>query len=116
MARPRIPNKDHSCIENKQDGRHSTSTDVFKDFALLAISSNLKIDSKAYRKAQGEFIVTEFKEYFGEPTKLLNWQKLCSDLGINGPLRSITQCKKVCYMFAKTLNGKDFRIVRADGS
>jgi hypothetical protein len=95
--------------------RDSTSTDVFKDFALLVISSNLKIDSKAYRKAQGKFIVTEFNEYFGEPTKLLNWEKLCSDLGINGPLRSITQCKKVRYTFAKTFNRKDFRIVRANG-
>ena len=45
--------------------RHSTSTDVFKNFALVAISSNLKPDTKAYRKAQGEFIVNEFDEYFG---------------------------------------------------
>ena len=71
------------------------STDVFENFTLLAISSNLKPDSKAYRKARGQFIVTEFDAYFGEPTKLLNWQKMCTDLGIEKPPKSITQCRKV---------------------
>lgn len=78
--------------------QHSTTTDVFKKFALLAELSNLKIDSNAYRKAQGKFIASEFDEYFGEPNKLRNWQKLCSDLGIDGPPTSITQCKKVRYL------------------
>src|ERR1700730_14738358 len=64
-------------------------------FALLATTRNLRPGTEKYRNARERFIVKEFDDYFGEDTKLGNWQKLCTDLGIEGPLRSITQCRKV---------------------
>jgi hypothetical protein len=67
------------------------------NFEVLAISRNLRPGSKAYRNARSRFIVNEFDEYFGEDTKLQNWQRLCTDLGIPGPPQSITQCRKVCW-------------------
>lgn len=47
------------------------------------------------KKERNEFIVEKFNNYFGEPTKLQNWQKLCTALRIEGPPTSITQCRKV---------------------
>jgi len=70
-------------------------------FALLATSRNLRPGTKKYRKARERFIVEEFDDYFGEDTKLGNWQKLCTDLGIEGPPRSITQCRRVCSVEEK---------------
>jgi hypothetical protein len=40
-------------------------------------------------------IVGEFDRYFGEVSKLENWQRLCVDIGIEDDLTSIKQCKKV---------------------
>jgi hypothetical protein len=42
-------------------------------------------------------IVKEFDVYFGNTSKLANWQMLCRDLGIEGEdeLNSITKCKQV---------------------
>lgn len=37
----------------------------------------------------------EFNEYFGNTTKLENWQRLCRDLGIEPVPGSITKCRKV---------------------
>lgn len=66
------------------------------NFAQLATTQNLQPGSKRYRKAQAQFIVAEFNAYFGEDTKLANWQKLCTDMGIEGPPRSINKCRKAC--------------------
>jgi hypothetical protein len=66
-----------------------------EEFENIALYANLKRGSRKYRNARNKFIVTEFDVYFGEATKLENWQKLCTDLGIEGPPPSIKQCRKV---------------------
>ncbi|KAL2139996.1 hypothetical protein VTI28DRAFT_4426 [Corynascus sepedonium] len=45
------------------------------------------------RKKKSRRIVEEFNTYFGAGT-LQDWQRLCRDVGINGDLPSITQCRK----------------------
>lgn len=40
-------------------------------------------------------IVREFERYFGNDTKLENWVRLCRDVGIEGELSSISNCKQV---------------------
>lgn len=42
-------------------------------------------------------IVAEFSAYFGDETKLQNWQRMCQDVGIEEDLLSITKCKKARY-------------------
>jgi hypothetical protein len=76
---------------------HSSSLgSLTVNFAHLATIQNLRPGTKRYRKAKSRFIVAEFDAYFGEDSKLGNWQKLCVDLGIEGPPQSITKCRKVC--------------------
>ncbi|KAF8848917.1 hypothetical protein BDZ45DRAFT_698001 [Acephala macrosclerotiorum] len=36
---------------------------------------------------------TQLSQYFGNPNKLKNWQRLCYYLGLKGGFNSITQCK-----------------------
>ncbi|KAG9237519.1 hypothetical protein BJ875DRAFT_369891 [Amylocarpus encephaloides] len=36
----------------------------------------------------------EFEVYFGDECKLVNWQRLACDLGLEGNFSSITQCRK----------------------
>jgi len=50
---------------------------------------------KNLKKAQIQ-IVTRWVEYFGEESKLENWQKLCHDLGVYPVPTSLTKCRKVC--------------------
>jgi hypothetical protein len=66
-----------------------------ESFAALTLQQGVVPGTKRYRRERDRFITNEFQEYFGEETKLLNWQKLCTDVGIEGPLKSITQCRKV---------------------
>jgi hypothetical protein len=40
-------------------------------------------------------IVGEFARYFGEESKLANWQRLCCDVGIEDDLPSVTKCREV---------------------
>jgi hypothetical protein len=76
----------------------SSAESLTHNFAFLATTQNLRPGTERYRKARERFIVQEFDDYFGEDTKLGNWQKLCIDLGIEGPPRSISQCRKVGLM------------------
>ncbi len=74
------------------------SSSLTDQFAHIAISQNLRTDSKKYRKARNQFIIAELETYMNENghfSKLEAWQKLCRDLGIKEDNRSITQCKKV---------------------
>lgn len=74
----------------------SPAESLHQSFATLATTQHLRPGTKKYRKARERFIVEEFDDYFGEDTKLGNWQKLCLDLGMEDPPQSITQCRKVC--------------------
>lgn len=41
------------------------------------------------------WIVIEFDRYFGDASKLENWQRLCKDLSVDPIPVSVTQCRKV---------------------
>jgi hypothetical protein len=47
------------------------------------------------KKSGNRNIVQQFDEYFGNASKVANWQMLCSDLDIEGDLSSINKCKSV---------------------
>jgi hypothetical protein len=81
--------------------KYSSSAESLQHCFVLAISRSLRPGTEKYRKARERFIVEKFDDYFGEDTKLGNSQKLCTDLGIEGPPRSITQCRRVCSMEVK---------------
>ena len=40
-------------------------------------------------------IAGAFNRYFGNATRLENWQRLCRDVGVKDDLPSITKCKEV---------------------
>ncbi len=46
-------------------------------------------------KKEKRDVVKEFDDYFGDYSKLSNWQMLCRDLDIEGDLGSLTKCKNV---------------------
>jgi hypothetical protein len=50
---------------------------------------------RPHRGQQKRKIVAEFDRYFGDVSKLENWQRLCADVGIEDDLPSMNQCKKV---------------------
>jgi hypothetical protein len=52
-------------------------------------------DIKSEENFPARNIVAEFDEYFGNESKLENWQRLCRDVGIEDEPRSITKCRKV---------------------
>ena len=72
-----------------------------EEFERLAVAQGLSRASKnrkrlaKYRAAKNDFIADKFELYFGQDTKLENWQQLCRDLGIQDNFESITKCKKV---------------------
>lgn len=79
-------------------------TAFVQNMAALAISGDLPLvpyhpqnppQQLQRDKKQKRDIVIEFDRYFGEVTKLENWQRLCSDIGLPDDLTSLTQCKKV---------------------
>ena len=75
-----------------------------EEFERLAVAQGLSRASKnhkklaKYLKAKSNFIADKFEGYFGQDTKLENWQQLCRDLGLQGNFESITKCKKVVYI------------------
>jgi hypothetical protein len=42
-------------------------------------------------------IADEFDRYFGNASKLENWQRLCKDVGVQGDLPSVKQCRMVSW-------------------
>jgi len=83
-----------SSITISQPGTHVQET-LAESFSRLALSQKLgKKGGKKYRKARSKFIAAEFENYFREDTMLGNWQRLCSDLGIQDNLSSIGKCKR----------------------
>lgn len=80
----------------------SSAESLTHNFALLATTQNLPPGTKKYRNARERSIADEFDEYFGENTKLANWQRLCMALGIAGLPQSITQRRNVRLMELKS--------------
>ena len=49
-------------------------------------------------------VVREFDNYFGDVSKLANWQRFCKDIGLDiDELTSLSKCKKVRNSFAYVL-------------
>jgi hypothetical protein len=67
-----------------------TSTDEGKEAPAVNIA-----EPKQSKKTKKKTVVGEWKDYFGNETNLANWQRLCTDVGIEELPTSITQCRKV---------------------
>jgi len=61
-------------------------------------SPKMKTETRAERANR------DFNEYFGNTTKLANWQRLCRDLEIEPVPGSIKKCKQVSFFHCLSLN------------
>lgn len=52
------------------------------------------------KKKRTRNVVKEFDDYFGDYSKLANWQIFCRDLECEGDLSSLTKCKNVRTPFS----------------
>jgi hypothetical protein len=76
---------------------------LIAQFAHLAVAEGLTKARRRnnpqarqlYYELRSNFITCHWSEYFGESNKLENWQRMCIDLGVEGPLTSLTKCRKV---------------------
>jgi hypothetical protein len=57
--------------------------------------SQKKREKQKHRKKQKRDIAVEFNDYFGDASKLVNWQRLCTDVGIEEKPSSLTACRNV---------------------
>lgn len=80
------------CTNEDDNGSVPT---LMQRFRQLALTEGVGRKTKRYHELRAEFVDREFTIYFGEETKLANWQTLCVDCHITPPPGSITQCKKV---------------------
>jgi len=76
---------------------------VFNPSTMSFTSHTPHLRGGARPSKKGRNVVQEFNNYFGNQTKLENWQKLCNDLRLSGDISSITKCKKV-----SRLPGREF--------
>lgn len=89
--------------KNKVGNNESTVADnqvAIVTSALAQISMNEPQRSRNPQtapvpRATKKTIVAEFQRYFGDESKLENWQRLCKDVGIDEDLPSITKCREV---------------------
>ena len=67
------------------------------EFERLALVQRWRKGTRKWKIYRKECFDAEFELHLGsiENGKLAGWQALCQELGINGNLPSITQCKKV---------------------
>jgi hypothetical protein len=70
--------------------RITEAPSLFLPYISLLEASNMTGKMSGNRN-----IVQQFDEYFGNASKVANWQMLCFDLDIEGDLSSITKCKSV---------------------
>jgi hypothetical protein len=66
------------------------STDRSKEAPTVNVS-----EVKQSKKTRKKTVVGDWEDYFGNETNLANWQRLCTDVGIEELPTSITQCRKV---------------------
>jgi len=84
-------------------GQNTASED--NNYAPVPEILSIREQQKLNRKRD---IVGEFSRYFGEKTKLANWQRLCRDVGIEDGLQSVTKCREVGinFPFPSTLSSQ----------
>ncbi|KAH8430986.1 uncharacterized protein LDX57_008648 [Aspergillus melleus] len=70
------------------------SLSATEEFSRLAHHMNWTTGSKKYRKERVKFASTEFERYYHIGNKLQNYRALCQELRVEGPLTSVTQCRK----------------------
>lgn len=71
---------------------------ITNDLTRLSID---QIDPLRPRKLTKKNIAREFNKYFGDVSKLANWQRFCQDIGLNvDELTSLSKCKQVRNPFA----------------
>ncbi|PWY94549.1 hypothetical protein BO94DRAFT_563167 [Aspergillus sclerotioniger CBS 115572] len=64
------------------------------EFTRLAQHMHWTPNSKKYQREWAAFTGNEFHHHFGTQSKLENWQALCKELNLDGPIASMTQCRK----------------------
>jgi len=69
--------------------------------------------SKKKSKTKKKTVVGAWKDYFGDEGQLANWQKLCTDVGMDEIPTSITQCRKALNKV--WVNIYDFLDAKAEG-
>jgi hypothetical protein len=100
-------NKRATQVSSSSENREDTVTQNMADrtisgdlpFRPRTASGSQNPLQPPHRRRPKRNIVAEFERYFGEVSKLENWQRLCADVGIEDDLPSLTQCKKVCFFF-----------------
>ncbi|KAI9040199.1 uncharacterized protein KD926_008523 [Aspergillus affinis] len=65
-----------------------------EEFSRLAHHMNWTTGSKRYRKELAKFASTEFGHFYDIGNRLQNYRALCQELRVEGPLTSVTQCRK----------------------
>lgn len=72
-------------------------------FDALANSRGWETDSSKYRKERSRFFVRQANAIYGTGTLLENLQQACEDIGLDGDMSSVTQCKKACRLTPSAL-------------
>ncbi|CZS94890.1 hypothetical protein WAI453_013492 [Rhynchosporium graminicola] len=88
----KIKTQAHPNSQTDFDGRAKHLVEQMLDMSI----ENKQMSALAkpvHPKLNRDNIVGEFARYFGSESKLENWQRLCSDVGIKDILTSIKQCK-----------------------
>ncbi|KAE8449381.1 hypothetical protein EG329_008282 [Mollisiaceae sp. DMI_Dod_QoI] len=73
----------------------SSNSDIDEMTSALA-QTNLGDESPPrlnHTRLTRKTIVREFERYFGDTSKLDNWQRLCGDVGLDDDLPSISKCR-----------------------
>jgi hypothetical protein len=81
--------------KHKKSVKQATVSDC--DAAFVQSFGKLQVagDRATTRQVKRKTVVREFDKYFGKSNELANWQRLCTDLGIEHTPESISKCKKV---------------------
>ena len=99
------PAPQKSEVQTEKSSRMESLTNAV---AGLSITQNNHFSSPKLNK---ENVAYEFDKYFGDASKLVNWQRFCVDIGLNiDELTSLTKCKQVRNPFASFPLFSDFHV------
>jgi len=81
----------------KKKTNNAPSNSPEDNLANLQLRGGASVQSSTLPRLNRNNIVSAFNDYFGNATKLENWQRLCRDIGVDDELPSITKCKQVIF-------------------
>ena len=81
----------------KKKTKNASSTASGDNISNLQLRGGASIQSNTLPRLDKNNIVVSFNNYFGNITRLENWQKLCRDVGLDNDLSSIAKCKQVRF-------------------